>query len=146
MVLITLKKYNDNYGHNQGDIALVAVANQIKNSVHRVTDLCFRLGGEEFLVVVNTATAQDAYKLAEKIRVNIEQASILHEFYEGLGVLTVSIGVCSVTEDRKVAENEVLTHADIALYQAKEAGRNRLVIYEWDDDQKKLAGNVNLCC
>lgn len=127
------KNYNDNYGHNQGDIALVAVANQIKSSVHRTTDLCFRLGGEEFLVVVNTTTEQDAYDLAEKVRLRIEQASILHEFNEGLGVLTVSIGVCSVTADRKVVESEVLSYSDMALYQAKEAGRNRLAIYEWDD-------------
>lgn len=123
------KKYNDTYGHNEGDVALKAVATTIKNSIHRKDDHCFRLGGEEFLIVVITKTVDDAHVLAEKIRVEIYNNKIEHKLNEDYGYLSVSIGVCSKCfhqESHEVDVDTLLTTSDEQLYNAKHTGRNKV--------------------
>ena len=120
------KKYNDNYGHDDGDGALKQVAQQLKTTTKRASDLSFRFGGEEFLVVAPTATAKDAYQLAERIRVDIEQLDIVHAFNGESACITVSIGLCSLLPGQHVRSVKVLKQADIQLYNAKKKGRNRV--------------------
>lgn len=123
------KTFNDTYGHNEGDIALKAVAIIIKNSIHRKDDHCFRLGGEEFLVIAITKTANDAHILAEKIRAEVYNNKIEHKYNEDYGYVTISIGICSKhfnQESQQVDTDTLLTTSDEQLYNAKQNGRNKI--------------------
>ena len=123
------KPYNDNYGHNQGDITLTKVAQAIANTLTRATDFVARYGGEEFVVLMTSTDANGAYKLGEKIRTNIEQLALEHHYSKINDVITVSIGVSSLMGEA-LNEKELFKQADTALYQVKANGRNQVVIYE----------------
>ncbi len=118
------KQINDKYGHNNGDIVLTQLAEILANQV-RAGDFVFRLGGEEFLIVLADVTLKMAERMAERIRLIIEQYSFVlldHSIIE----VTVSIGIA--LHDRHPDFNHTITRADQALYQAKHNGRNRIVI------------------
>jgi diguanylate cyclase (GGDEF)-like protein len=115
------KKYNDYYGHQLGDKALQSIASIIKK-VKRKHDRVYRYGGEELLVIMNDTELKGAKLSVERIRTEIEAANIEHLGCE-LGRLTVSIGLCS---QQAGARKTMIKLADDALYQAKEAGRNRV--------------------
>jgi len=117
------KKYNDNYGHDSGDVALVRVAKTIVESLPRSTDLAVRFGGEEFLVLMPLTDIEGAITVAERIRSNVKALAITHAYSDVLPVVTVSIGVASLM-DEQLNEVDLLKQADSALYAAKEAGRN----------------------
>ena len=124
------KLYNDTYGHQEGDKALIKVASTIKESLHRGDDYCFRLGGEEFGVVFKTNTKQDAQNYANKIRTNIENLEIEHIKNNNYKFLTVSIGlVCKKAKDIK-NETVIFKEADDLLYFAKQNGRNMVCANE----------------
>jgi diguanylate cyclase (GGDEF)-like protein len=112
------KLVNDNYGHQIGDRVLIEVSNQIIKNV-RNSDLVGRYGGEEFIVILPDIKSEDAYKLAERIRLSIQE----YDFgVSGLKV-TISIGLAQRnTEDGKA----IINRADNLLYQAKMKGRNRI--------------------
>lgn len=116
------KSINDNYGHNCGDYALSSVANWVRDSL-RESDLIFRYGGEEFVILLSNTDFKGAKLLAERIRKTIEN----HTLAYGMDVLkiTASLGVSSLCES-DCAESFV-TRADTAMYQAKNSGRNRVV-------------------
>ena len=119
------KSINDNYGHECGDRVLAAFAEQVQTTVGE-DGLVARMGGEEFAVVVNSASAEQGYALAERIRTSIEQ----HPFnWRGQTLyLTVSIGLGSgKSESWQLTEvfNRLLAEADDHLYRSKKAGRNR---------------------
>ena len=116
------KKVNDNYGHAMGDQVLKTTAGRIKNSV-RKTDVLARYGGEEFIVLMPSTDSRDAFTIAERIRNSIEGCT-----FENMGGITVSIGL-SERVDKEIID-DVINRADVALYRAKEAGRNRTVVYE----------------
>ncbi len=116
------KKVNDNFGHAMGDQVLKTAAGQIKDNV-RKTDVLARYGGEEFIVLLPSTGAKDAYIVAERIRNCIEGYR-----FEKMGGITVSIGL-SERVDKEIID-DVINKADTALYKAKEAGRNRTVVYE----------------
>jgi len=122
------KKYNDNYGHDSGDVALIRVAKIIVESLPRSTDLAVRFGGEEFLVLMPLTDAEGAYTVAERIRLNIKSLAIAHSHSDVSPVLTVSIGLASL-KGESLNEVDLLKQADNALYAAKDAGRNRCEIY-----------------
>ncbi len=109
------KLYNDTHGHNAGDELLVAVARTMKKEV-RDTNLVVRYGGEEFLVLLPDTEITAAMAVAERIRLKIN---------ENTGV-TVSLGV-SWAKDASSSMPELITAADMALYQAKDSGRNKVV-------------------
>jgi len=128
------KKYNDAYGHDAGDKALVAVANSIKSSIKRGGDFAFRLGGEEFGVLISGNNVNDSLVVAERIREDIEKLNILHSNSEISNTMTVSIGLLVVDfKEESVDDHGFYTMADDALYQAKNMGRNRVVVYENED-------------
>lgn len=114
------KRFNDTYGHPEGDKALKSVATQIKQTL-RKSDHLFRYGGEELLVLMLNTELAAAEKAAERIRESIYLLAIPHEKTE-LGLLTVSMGVASHPGD---CWEDLVSHADKALYRAKVGGRNR---------------------
>ena len=116
------KAYNDELGHLAGDQALRAIAATIRGAL-RAEDLAYRFGGEELLLLLPGATADEAAAAAGRVRAAVEAAAMPHPSGIG-GVLTVSMGVASGT----VGYGELLHRADDALYDAKRGGRNRVVI------------------
>jgi len=118
------KLYNDNYGHQCGDIALKSVALTLKKSFTRANDGVFRLGGEEFGVLFNTDTKEDAIEMCLKVLKSIEALKIAHKHSQVNENLTVSIGIGTIQE-YKHSDAEIYLAVDNALYKAKNAGRNR---------------------
>lgn len=114
------KQINDNYGHRKGDEILVQLVPLI-SSVLRQSDRVFRYGGEEFLVLLRDINAADLPHLAEKIRLNVERLLLLPD---GKPV-TLSAGVAMLQPDEDW--EQWLHRADMALYQAKNNGRNQVV-------------------
>ncbi len=122
-----LKKYNDKYGHLQGNEAIKTAAKAMRKSL-RDSDILGRwTSGEEFLVILPETNKNGALKLAEKIRINVERAKIKatsNDLKPGYKWITVSIGVAEFTINQK----KMLKQADEAMYKAKSAGRNKVVV------------------
>jgi diguanylate cyclase (GGDEF)-like protein len=118
------KQYNDRFGHTEGDAALRRVAGQIMKSI-RSTDMAFRYGGEEMVVLLPSCTKEQAAEVGEKIRSAVSNISQRPGRFGGK--TTVSIGVATFPEDGRVARGLVDT-ADAALYAAKAQGRDRVVL------------------
>lgn len=119
------KSVNDTYGHQYGDYVLREVAKLLKDSF-RKTDMLYRYGGEELVIIMPETTLENAAIPAERLREKIAR----HEFiYNGIKTRsTVSIGI-STMKNNFDNQKEIVQSADIALYNAKESGRNRVVIY-----------------
>ena len=121
------KKYNDTYGHQEGDRALIKVANSLKNTFLRDEDLIFRLGGEEFGVLLRSKKIVDVLDIVEKARKNIEKLAIKHEKNPPFNVITCSFGlIAGSLKDNKLELETIYKKADDALYSAKENGRNKI--------------------
>jgi len=121
------KNYNDRYGHLAGDDCLRTIARVLRTSSRRATDLAARYGGEEFAVIVAESDSANALQLAENIRNAIAALCIAHED-SPFGCVTCSIGVTAVQVDENMSTDTLLRLADVALYQAKALGRNRVVL------------------
>nr|WP_246627922.1 sensor domain-containing diguanylate cyclase [Paenibacillus oenotherae] len=123
LVLVDLdhfKKVNDTYGHLIGDRILVAVSDVIRSCI-RETDIAARWGGEELAVYLPQIRSEQAYRIAERIRSRVEQDT--HP------PVTVSCGISEWTyDDEKVSVETLFNRADVALYEAKNNGRNRIVV------------------
>lgn len=117
------KAINDNFGHIIGDEILKAVVEKIKDCI-RQTDICFRYGGEEFVVLLNNAHIADARLIAERIRMSISEMFMQTE--KGPLQVTISTGL-AVLEDKDSGIN-LIDRADKALYQAKNSGRNKVCV------------------
>lgn len=119
------KKYNDRYGHQAGDQCLIQVAKALASGVRRAGDLVARYGGEEFVAVLFHTPRDDAFALAEGLRRAVESLGIEHEDAQG-GIATISLGgaTCVPTQDGR--PETLVRNADLALYEAKAAGRNRV--------------------
>ncbi len=112
------KGYNDIYGHQAGDKVLQRMGEHIRSSIRSI-DMAFRYGGEEFAIVLPETQLDDAYKVTERIRKTIET-----KMSSKAMPTTVSLGIASWPADG-VTKEEVIACADVALYRAKETGRNR---------------------
>ena len=121
------KKYNDKYGHPEGDKCLVKIADAIRNSARRGTDISARIGGEEFLVFVQDMSQEEIIDLALKIRKNIADLKIPHAFVGVSQYVTVSMGVAVTQPSALNNFHDLYEEADQALYTAKENGRNCVV-------------------
>lgn len=120
------KRVNDTHGHAAGDEVLRQVATLIREEPRRV-DLCARIGGEEFAVILAGASAESAREFAERLRRKIAAAAII---FEGKALaVTVSVGVAAMRPADESADASLL-RADGALYKAKEAGRNQVKLAE----------------
>ena len=123
------KRYNDINGHQKGDDCLKFIAKQIDLALRRPPDLSARLGGEEFLIVLPETDVQGALHVAESLRKNIEQLKLKYHSQKS-DVVTVSIGITSLNDEDLNSANadDLIELADKALYEAKENGRNRVVV------------------
>lgn len=124
------KKYNDKYGHQAGDEALKKVAIALKNVTKRAGDYTFRLGGEEFGILFISKSTDHAKEFAKNILDSIESLKIEHKDSLTSKHITVSIGLVSKQANTLKDENELYKYADEALYEAKEKGRNQVVVKE----------------
>lgn len=120
------KKYNDTYGHLEGDRCLREVAQELQAHVHRPGDLLARYGGEEFAVLLPETSLEDATQVAEKCRAGIEGLEIVHAYNEQWGVVSVSIGVSSLVPDKNNSYADLLELADKVMYDSKNQGRNKV--------------------
>jgi diguanylate cyclase (GGDEF)-like protein len=123
------KKFNDHYGHLAGDECLQRVATILKRACRRPGDIAARTGGEEFSVLLPGAHIEDAVAIAESIRLAIKTIRIPHDDSE-TGYVTASVGVASFTPRPEQSAAALLNAADEALYRAKRAGRNRVVMHQ----------------
>ena len=120
------KQYNDNYGHQKGDDVLVSFAKCLKDSLHRSSDIAFRLGGEEFAIVYQPETKEKAIEFANTIKENIEKLQIKHEFSSVRLYVTASMGL--VCKEANNIDDKIYKEADDLLYEAKKSGRNQIKV------------------
>lgn len=120
------KLYNDNYGHPKGDKALEMVATGIKDSCRNV-DFVARYGGEEFIVIMLNTDKNNSINLAERIRKNIYDINITHEYSKISDRITLSMGITTAYIGTNKNYDEYIQKADKALYEAKAKGRDTYV-------------------
>jgi len=116
------KEVNDTYGHQTGDAVLVKLA-KILQSETRENDIVARWGGEEFLIIILDATESTLISVAQKIRKSLESTP-----FEQIGQITASFG--TAIHKKGLTVQQVIKFADIALYRAKEGGRNKVECYQ----------------
>jgi len=126
------KEYNDNYGHLRGDDCLTLVAQTLSACIQRPADTLARYGGEEFVALLPDADLDGAMKVAEECLTAIRDAAIPHVASPIMPFVTISIGVTVVTPVHGKSMTVLIEQADIALYEAKRSGRDR--ICSFDDD------------
>jgi diguanylate cyclase (GGDEF)-like protein len=131
------KKYNDTYGHQAGDEALVRVAQTLAAAVPNASDIVSRFGGEEFLILLSHATVDDAARVAAGILRSVRDLQIEHRSSLTASVVTISLGVAAVVPDELSAPESLIRDADDALYRAKHDGRDRYAAFT-----EKEAGSV----
>ncbi|WP_339487173.1 diguanylate cyclase domain-containing protein [Pseudomonas sp. EL_65y_Pfl2_R95] len=120
------KRYNDHYGHLQGDSCLQAVAKALSDVIKRPHDLLARYGGEEFACVLPNTPLSDAVQIAERMQANVEALSLEHLGSEIGKIVTVSLGVAAITAHHAIEPQALVEEADRQLYRAKQAGRARV--------------------
>jgi two-component system chemotaxis family response regulator WspR len=121
------KKYNDTYGHLEGDEVLKNVGSSIKKCAERPTDIVARFGGEEFVVILPDCPVDDGLAIGDKVCRCVERLDISHSGSATGTVVTVSVGAASTTPLPGDSLLELINTADGALYEAKRAGKNRAV-------------------
>jgi diguanylate cyclase (GGDEF)-like protein len=122
------KQYNDTYGHQKGDWALVQIAEILNEIFDKSDDYTFRIGGEEFAGIFLDGSADNIRMLIEKIPEKLTERHIEHKGNPQEGILTASIGVYMQEADSaSLSHQEIYRLADEALYRAKSQGRNRIV-------------------
>ncbi|MBT6582665.1 MAG: GGDEF domain-containing protein [Gammaproteobacteria bacterium] len=121
------KTYNDYYGHPQGDIALKKVGELLLEVASRSTDMCARIGGEEFAVIMSATNMEGSRQVAEDFQEALTNARIPHRKCDR-GFLSVSIGLNVITPEKSSTADLFMLETDKALYEAKESGRNKICV------------------
>jgi diguanylate cyclase (GGDEF)-like protein len=122
------KCYNDRYGHQAGDECLRKVAGVLRQHSLRPADVVARYGGEEFALILPNTDVEGAFSLAEAIRLHIKAEAVIHHSSEVSHYLTISLGVATVIPQPGMSPEWLIAQADAALYQAKQAGRDRVIV------------------
>lgn len=122
------KLYNDAFGHPAGDECLRKVADTLRARCRRPSDVVGRYGGEEFLVLLAGLDADRAVRMAETLREGVESLAIPHPSSPAARRVTISVGAACVHPHAEGSPEELIRQADGALYQAKRAGRNRVIM------------------
>jgi diguanylate cyclase (GGDEF)-like protein len=120
------KQFNDSFGHDGGDAILRELGKYLKSEV-RGSDVVCRYGGEEFMLMLAPAALEGVRARAEQLRDGVKRLS-LHHAHKNLGTITISLGIAIFPDHASEAET-LIKAADIALYQAKQAGRDRVVVF-----------------
>jgi diguanylate cyclase (GGDEF)-like protein len=127
------KKYNDLYGHPQGDRCLHRIATALQGALLRKEDLVARYGGEEFGVILNS-DEPGARDVAERMRLAVENLQILHAASADSRIVTISVGLADAASCQVNSAEALLAYADGALYRAKAGGRNRVALHAAEFD------------
>ncbi|MFP4332215.1 MAG: diguanylate cyclase domain-containing protein [Campylobacterales bacterium] len=122
------KEYNDRYGHIEGDYALKSVANEMKNQLRRAGDFAFRLGGEEFGILLSDSSKETIIETIKRVQISIKELKIKHEGSRVSEFLTISVGCIITMVEANSDENTLYKKADDALYVAKRGGRDRVIV------------------
>lgn len=132
------KKVNDTHGHQTGDSVLQAIAAILRNRIRR-SDMVARIGGEEFAVLLSDTDILEAMNMAEQIRISIKNYSF--QTCSGQSMkLTCSIGVCGSGNAGGNTSEQLYKYADLALYHAKNSGRDRVAHYDCETLEQVAAG------
>ena len=123
------KAYNDHYGHLEGDNCLINVASALNSTLNRSTDFMARYGGEEFVIVLPFTPIDGARFKAKEILKKLANQQIKHEYSSVSAFVSISIGVSSTIFNASTV-TELIKQADLALYRAKETGRNKHCVFE----------------
>lgn len=131
------KLYNDFYGHQMGDNCLFQIAQVSQQTISRPSDLVARYGGEEFTIILPNTDCAGAVIIAQRLQSKIAALAIPHEHSKISDFVTVSMGIASLipsverspTESEQLLPETLISHADRVLYQAKQQGRNRYVVF-----------------
>ncbi len=126
------KNYNDHYGHPRGDDVLISVAKTLQKSAGRASDFVARYGGEEFATILPGTEIRGASKVAEIMRLSVQNLQIPHEKSTCSEYITISLGVACVIPQLDHPPESLVELADKALYKAKTAGKNRTEIINKD--------------
>jgi diguanylate cyclase (GGDEF)-like protein len=122
------KAYNDHYGHQSGDLCLKILAQTLGSMAQRPGELAARYGGEEFVVILPGLSGAEAYAAMERIRAAIQAQGLPHAKATVAGVVTISVGVASRVPRQGESSASLVQEADVAMYQAKEKGRNQVML------------------
>jgi len=125
------KAFNDSYGHPGGDACLQRIGRVIDTAVKRTSDLAFRYGGEELALILPNTNSDSAYMIAESIRKDVQALEIPHNGSKlsELNLVTISSGVATIISGKNTVASAIIQQADDALYQAKDDGRNQVVVF-----------------
>lgn len=137
------KAYNDFHGHQAGDAALRQVARVIMGFARRPLDMAARYGGEEFVMALYDLTEDQIGKIAEQLRSAVAALQIEHRAGTGSEYVTVSVGVAFIQPAIGRTPKGAVQFADEALYQAKEAGRDRIVVRKEEDYRQMKTGTFS---
>jgi diguanylate cyclase (GGDEF)-like protein len=125
------KKYNDTYGHLKGDEALQKVVSTVSKKLQRPGDYLFRVGGEEFIIMYSDIKSHNEAKEFSLALVKaVEDINIEHKSSESSNVLTISLGLLTITPPCFMDEKAILQRIDELLYKAKDGGRNQMMSEE----------------
>jgi diguanylate cyclase (GGDEF)-like protein len=122
------KSLNDTHGHQVGDQVLRDISTILMKDMREI-DTVARYGGEEFVIILPDTTAQGAQQVAQRLRRSVEQANFFAGSPDRIEHLTISIGIAMYSQDAQFKQ-DLIEASDSALYEAKSAGRNRVVLYE----------------
>ncbi len=122
------KLFNDTFGHPAGDRCLIHIARALLKVPQRPADLVARYGGEEFAIVLPNTDTRGAWRIAQSIHENIQALRITHPLSSTGAYVTVTMGVSTIIPGRDNTTQTLIRAADIALYYAKQQGRNRTYI------------------
>ncbi len=134
------KEYNDNYGHQKGDECLVQVSSAIKRLADRHGAFCSRYGGDEFVLIYENITGDQAAAYAEELKQNIIDLNMEHRFSKAYPIVTISQGLCS---DVPSADNRIWDYmhsADAMLYLVKKQSRNHYMVGALRDSCQERTG------
>ena len=120
------KRYNDHYGHANGDACLKAVARALTSSMQRTADFVARYGGEEFVCILPETDRAGALIAAERIRRSVLALNLPHATSDVTGQVTISLGVMTMIPASQFSPHYLIEKADAALYASKRNGRNRV--------------------
>jgi diguanylate cyclase (GGDEF)-like protein/PAS domain S-box-containing protein len=134
----SFKDYNDYHGHPGGDAALKTVAGILSGILQRSTDTLARYGGEEFISLLPGISEEDAEMKARELCNMVESSNIPHGRSRVSRWVTVSVGVAAMVPRQGDLMQDLIAHADAALYAAKSSGRNRVQVYSRVDQPESL--------
>lgn len=131
------KEFNDNYGHQRGDECLIEVAECIQEMANKHNGFCARYGGDEFVLIYENATKDDAVEYALELKKKIVDRNIEHKYSKALPIVTISQGLCCDIPDRENKVWDFLHTADNMLYKIKKKSRNSYCVGNKKDEMIK---------